>query len=134
MGCYASKGFLGPILMSKGRLQDLQAILRTAGWEIANKEEMFCVGEDELIHWTLVNKDRNLKVEADFYVVGGFGERSYDLNDIVHCRIPSHGIEMLFPKRKTERWRRNMRDFVLALSQIGRGGGGEGSKSETGRI
>ena len=105
--------------MSKGRLYDLQMALKDSGWEISNPKDMFSI-EDEHIVWHLVKND--YCVDAEFYIVGLMGERSYDLNDLCHCVIRGHEIELTFPKRNTDRWHGKVKDFVEALNQLSPGG------------
>jgi hypothetical protein len=63
-------------------MRDLQTELHREGWEVTNSDELFSI-ENEVVRWTLENKDKRLSIQAEFHAFGDLGARSDDLNDVL---------------------------------------------------
>jgi hypothetical protein len=101
--------------MSETRLIALRNALCADGWVITNPADLMSVGDDDLIHWKLANRELSTTAEVEFYVVGDVGDRSDDLRDVHWGVVRDRGLEIRFPKITSADWQNEVSNFIRGL-------------------
>lgn len=111
--------------MSKGRMEDLLAALRAAGWILLTEKEYprastdpFSL-EDESIRWAISRGNTDTVVELEFQAFGDLGKRTNRLQDILCCIVRDRRLELVFAKRETAEWKERLVKFVRSLEELG---------------
>ena len=96
---------------------ELRNTLKQRGWDLMSDSNLFSI-EGERITWTLCHEPTGIHIDLEFYVCGDLGQRSDDLNDIVHCAVKGHDIMLSFVKKTNPKWKPKLATFVESVCAI----------------